>query len=123
MQSTGMKGGFNTGMLLGAGNSLRGVKRRTENMLSSDELLPNETKYKQLISDIAFAFTKATGKMQEYAREKEKTAQANKEAERTSNSIENERARTQKQYLADLNREGMVVQRTAQLKEQAESQE
>lgn len=122
-QSTGMKGGFSTGMLLGAGHSLRGVKRRAENMLSSDELLSNETKYKQLISDIAFAFTKATGKMQEYAREKEKTAQANKEAERTSNQIENERARPQKQYLADLNREGMVVQRTAQLKEQAESQE
>ncbi len=123
MQSAGVKGGYSTGMLLGAGNSLRRVKRRTESMLGNDELLANETKYKQLISDIAFAFTKATGKIQEYAREKAKTAQENKEADKLSNAIEKERERTQKQYLSDLNREGLIVQKNTQLKEQANAQE
>ena len=123
MQSSGVKGGYGTGMLLGAGNSLRGVKKRIESMLGNDELLNNEAKFKKLIEDIAHAYAKATGKIQEYRREKEKTSQAATEAERVGNAIERERERTEKQYLADLDKEAGIIQKNAQLREQAESQE
>ena len=72
-QSSGMKGGFDTRSLLSAGNSLRGVQRRIATMLSDDKLLMNESKFKSLISDIAYAMEKARGKVAEYNRERSKT--------------------------------------------------
>lgn len=78
-QSSGMKGGFDTRSLLSAGNSLRGVQRRIASMLSDDKLLMNESKFKSLISDIAYAMEKARGKVAEYNRERSKTIAQNKE--------------------------------------------
>ena len=78
-QSSGMKGGFDTRSLLSAGNSLRGVQRRIATMLSDDKLLMNESKFKSLISDIAYAMEKARGKVAEYNRERSKTIAQNKE--------------------------------------------
>lgn len=78
-QSSGMKGGFDTRYLLSAGNSLRGVQRRIATMLSDDKLLMNESKFKSLISDIAYAMEKARGKVAEYNRERSKTIAQNKE--------------------------------------------
>lgn len=78
-QSSGMKGGFDTRYLLSAGNSLRGVQRRIATMLSDDKLLMNESKFKSLISDIAYAMEKARGKIAEYNRERSKTIAQNKE--------------------------------------------
>ena len=78
-QSSGMKGGFDTRSLLSAGNSLRGVQRRISTMLSDDKLLMNESKFKSLISDIAYAMEKARGKVAEYNRERSKTIAQNKE--------------------------------------------
>ena len=78
-QSSGMKGGFDTRYLLSAGNSLRGIQRRIATMLSDDKLLMNESKFKSLISDIAYAMEKARGKVAEYNRERSKTIAQNKE--------------------------------------------
>lgn len=78
-QSSGMKGGFDTRSLLSAGNSLRGIQRRIATMLSDDKLLMNESKFKSLISDIAYAMEKARGKVAEYNRERSKTIAQNKE--------------------------------------------
>lgn len=78
-QSSGMKDGFDTRWLLSAGNSLRGVQGRIVRMLSDDKLLLNESKFKSLISDIAYAMEKARGKVAEYNRERSKTIAQNKE--------------------------------------------
>ena len=72
-QSSGMRDGFDTRWLLSAGNSLRGVQGRITRMLADDKLLLNESKFKSLISDIAYAMEKARGRVAEYNREREKT--------------------------------------------------
>lgn len=72
-QSSGMKDGFDTRWLLSAGNSLRGVQGRITRMLADDKLLLNESKFKSLISDIAYAMERARGRVAEYNREREKT--------------------------------------------------
>lgn len=74
LQSRGIRNGIDTTALLSGGNSLRGVKRRMETMLDDDNLLANGAKVKSLLSDIAFAYTKATGKVQEYKRTASETA-------------------------------------------------
>lgn len=79
LQSQGMKNGFNTGMLLSGGNSLRGVQQRIQKMLSDSSKLNDLSTYKKLISDIDLALTKATGKIQEYNRARRKSVQAEKE--------------------------------------------
>lgn len=68
LQSRGVRNGIDTTALLSGGNTLRGVKRRMETMLADDNLLTNGAKVKSLLSDIAYAYTKATGKVQEYKR-------------------------------------------------------
>lgn len=68
LQSRGVRNGIDTTALLSGGNTLRGVKRRMETMLADDNLLANGAKVKSLLSDIAYAYTKATGKVQEYKR-------------------------------------------------------
>ena len=72
-QSSGMRDGFDTRWLLSAGNSLRGVQGRITRMLADDKLLLNESKFKSLISDIAYAMEKARGRVAEYNRERGKT--------------------------------------------------
>lgn len=79
LQSQGMKNGFDTGMLLSGGNSLRGVQQRIQKMLSDSSKLNDLSTYKKLISDIDLALTKATGKIQEYNRARHKSVQAEKE--------------------------------------------
>ena len=74
LQSRGIRNGIDTTALLSGGNTLRGVKRRMETMLADDNLLANGAKVKSLLSDIAFAYTKATGKVQEYKRTASDTA-------------------------------------------------
>ncbi len=74
LQSRGVRNGIDTTALLSGGNTLRGVKRRTETMLADDNLLANGAKVKSILSDIAFAYTKATGKVQEYKRTASETA-------------------------------------------------
>jgi hypothetical protein len=75
LQSMGIKGGFNTSALLSGSNTLRGVKTRIEKMLGDPNLLNNEAKVKSLISDISYAYTKATGKVKEFNIERAKTVQ------------------------------------------------
>lgn len=75
LRSQGMKGGFDTSALLSGSNTLRGIKTRIEKMLGDSNLLNNETKVKSLFSDIAFAYTKATGKVKEFNIERAKTIQ------------------------------------------------
>lgn len=79
LQSEGATLGIGTQPLLAGGNSLRGVERRINTMLGDSEMLANETKLKQLLSDIQLAFTKATGKIQEYNAAKSKAASASRE--------------------------------------------
>ncbi len=79
LQSQGMKSGIGTGMLLSGGNSLRGVQQRIQKMLADSSKLNDSSAYKKLISDIDLALTKATGKVQEYNRERRKSVQAEKE--------------------------------------------
>lgn len=74
LQSRGIRNRIDTTALLSGGNTLRGVKRRMETMLANDNLLANGAKVKSLLSDIAFAYTKATGKVQEYKRTASETA-------------------------------------------------
>lgn len=74
LQSRGVRNGIDTTALLSGGNTLRGVKRRMETMLADDNLLANGAKVKSLLSDIAYAYTKATGKIQEYKRIASETA-------------------------------------------------
>ena len=74
LQSRGIRNRIDTTALLSGGNTLRGVKRRMETMLADDNLLANGAKIKSLLSDIAFAYTKATGKVQEYKRTASETA-------------------------------------------------
>lgn len=74
LQSRGVRNGIDTTALLSGGNTLRGVKRRMETMLADDNILTNGAKVKSLLSDIAFAYTKATGKVQEYKRTASETA-------------------------------------------------
>lgn len=74
LQSRGVRNGIDTTALLSGGNTLRGVKRRMETMLADDNLLANGAKVKSLLSDIVFAYTKATGKVQEYKRTASETA-------------------------------------------------
>ena len=78
-QSSGVRDGFDTRWLLSAGNSLRGVQGRITRMLADDKLLLNESKFKSLISDIAYAMEKARGKVAEYNRERSKTIAQNKD--------------------------------------------
>ncbi len=88
MQSLGVRGGFNTASLLGAGNTLRGIKRRIENTLSSPSRLGDETQVKQLLSDIALSYTKASGKIAEYNREKQKSIETSREEAAKQKEIE-----------------------------------
>lgn len=74
LQSRGVRNRIDITALLSGGNTLRGVKRRMETMLADDNLLANGAKVKSLLSDIAFAYTKATGKVQEYKRTASETA-------------------------------------------------
>lgn len=74
LQSRGVRNGIDTTALLSGGNTLRGVKRRMETMLADDNLLANGAKVKSLLSDIAYAYTKAIGKVQEYKRAASETA-------------------------------------------------
>jgi hypothetical protein len=74
LQSRGVRNGIDTTALLSGGNTLRGVKRRMETILADDNLLANGAKVKSLLSDIAYAYTKATGKIQEYKRIASETA-------------------------------------------------
>lgn len=74
LQSRGVRNRIDTTALLSGGNTLRGVKRRMETMLADDNLLANGAKVKSLLSDIAYAYTKATGKVQEYKRVASETA-------------------------------------------------
>lgn len=73
MQSKGMKNGWDTSMLLGAGNSLRGVKKRIESILRDNSRLGSESEVKKLLSDIQIAYTKVRGKVAEYNREKQRS--------------------------------------------------
>lgn len=66
LQSKGFRIGVTTTPLLSGANSLRGVKKRMETMLGDDKLLANESKVRSLLSDIAYAYTKAAGKVREY---------------------------------------------------------
>lgn len=66
LQSKGFRSGVTTTPLLSGANSLRGVKKRMETMLGDDKLLANESKVRSLLSDIAYAYTKAVGKVREY---------------------------------------------------------
>ena len=66
LQSKGFRSGVTTTPLLSGANSLRGVKKRMETMLGDDKLLANESKVRSLLSDIAYAYTKAAGKVREY---------------------------------------------------------
>ena len=81
-QSDGMRKGYNTSYLLSAGNTLRGVKNRIGNMLGSDDLLSNESKFKSLISDIAYASEKAKGKLAEYNREKSRSIELDRNSKK-----------------------------------------
>lgn len=74
LQSRGVRNRIDTTALLSGGNTLRGVKRRMETMLADDNLLANGAKVKSLLSDIAYAYTKAIGKVQEYKRAASETA-------------------------------------------------
>ena len=84
-QSVGMRNGYNTSYLLSAGNTLRGVKSRINKMLGSDDLLSNESKFKSLISDIAYASEKAKGKFAEYNREKAKSIELDRNSKKEWN--------------------------------------
>lgn len=66
LQAKGFRSGVTTTPLLSGANTLRGVKRRMETVLGDDKLLANESKVRALLSDIAYAYTKATGKVREY---------------------------------------------------------
>lgn len=66
LQSKGFRSGVTTTPLLSGANSLRGVKKRMETMLGDDKLLANESKVRSLLSDIAYAYTKAAGNVREY---------------------------------------------------------
>ena len=66
LQSKGFRIGVTTTPLLSGANSLRGVKKRMETVLGDDKLLANESKVRSLLSDIAYAYTKAAGKVREY---------------------------------------------------------
>lgn len=66
LQSKGFRIGVTTTQLLSGANSLRGVKKRMETMLGDDKLLANESKVRSLLSDIAYAYTKAAGNIREY---------------------------------------------------------
>lgn len=66
LQAKGFRSGVTTTPLLSGANTLRGVKRRMETILGDDKLLANESKVRALLSDIAYAYTKATGKVREY---------------------------------------------------------
>lgn len=81
-QSDGMRKGYNTSYLLSAGNTIRGVKNRIGNMLGSDDLLSNESKFKSLISDIAYASEKAKGKLAEYNREKSRSIELDRNSKK-----------------------------------------
>ena len=81
-QSDGMRKGYNMSYLLSAGNTLRGVKNRIGNMLGSDDLLSNESKFKSLISDIAYASEKAKGKLAEYNREKSRSIELDRNSKK-----------------------------------------
>lgn len=109
MQSSGMKGGFDTRYLLSAGNSLRGIQRRISSMLGNDDLLLNESKYKSLISDIQFAFTKAAGSIQEYNREKAKANELNREVKAYDKSVEKQ-AQADAKALSDYAKRYMQLQ-------------
>lgn len=104
LQSEAYRKGYNSTMLMGGRNPLQGVQRRINSMLKDDGLLNDETKYKQLISDIQLAFTKATGAIQEYSRAKTKTieasrkqAQAEKDATRAADEKKAALARLERQ--------------------------
>ena len=92
-QSDGLRKGYNTSYLLSAGNTLRGVKTRIGNMLGSDDLLANETKFKSLISDIAYASEKAKGKLAEYNREKSRSIELDRNSKKELAKLDQQEGR------------------------------
>lgn len=106
MQSYGMKNGFDTRSLLGAGNSLRGVKKRLERALNNPGSL-GEAQEKKLVSDIALAYTKVAGKVAEYNREKQKSIEATKSEAAKQKEVEKatEETNRAKKRAAELERQ------------------
>lgn len=129
-QSIGLKDGFNTTSLLSAGNSLRGVKKRIENMLADDKLILNESKFKSLISDIAYAFEKARGNIAEYNREKQASIDAanrlaaqEKEARAASDTALKEEYQLRDAKLRQLDREGKALQKNAEIQDRLQAKQ
>lgn len=75
MHNKGIKGGFDTRSLLLGANTLRGIQTRIQNTLGDPSLLNNEAKLKSLLSDIAYAYTKATGNIKDFNNERAKIVQ------------------------------------------------
>ena len=130
LMSEGTTKGYNTSMLGGSLVELDKVLSRLQAASGNKSILTDAAQMKNLLSDVAVEMTKATSATQAYGREKGKViAQEradNAVLEKYEKAQSNEYTRKQKQqaqYLEQLNREGLALQKNAEIQQKLAAQQ
>ncbi len=124
LMAEGTLKGYNTNMLGGSITELDKILARLQAASGNKSLLTDAAQMKNLLSDVAVEMTKATAATQAYGREKGKVIAQEKANNAALKEHENARSaeytrkqQQQAQYLDQLNKEGLALQKNAQIQQ------
>ncbi len=124
LMAEGTLKGYNTNMLGGSITELDKILARLQAASGNKSLLTDAAQMKNLLSNVAVEMTKATAATQAYGREKGKVIAQEKANNAALKEHENARSaeytrkqQQQAQYLDQLNKEGLALQKNAQIQQ------
>ena len=130
LMSEGTQKGYSTSMLTGSISELDNILTRLNAAKLNPTMLTDAAQMRNLISDVLVEMTKATAATQAYGREKGKVIaqertinEALKKYEDAQSAEYTRKQRQQSQYLDQLNKEGLALQKNAEIRERIASQQ
>lgn len=130
LMSEGTQKGYRTSMLTGSISELDNILTRLNAAKLNPTMLTDAAQMRNLISDVLVEMTKATAATQAYGREKGKVIaqertinEALKKYEDAQSAEYTRKQRQQSQYLDQLNKEGLALQKNAEIRERIASQQ
>ena len=129
LMSEGTQKGYSTSMLTGSISELDNILTRLNAAKLNPTMLTDAAQMRNLISDVLVEMTKATAATQAYGREKGKVIaqertinEALKKYEDAQSAEYTRKQRQQSQYLDQLNKEGLALQKNAEIQQSLQNQ-
>nr|DAH96985.1 MAG TPA: Tape measure domain protein [Caudoviricetes sp.] len=129
LMSEGTQKGYSTSMLTGSISELDNILTRLNAAKLNPTMLTDAAQMRNLISDVLVEMTKATAATQAYGREKGKVIaqertinEALKKYEDAQSAEYTRKQRQQSKYLDQLNKEGLALQKNAEIQQSLQNQ-